>query len=59
MGCDDSRIGPLVMYQNMLKEERRHFEKINKIVYNDPHKFNGVLSGIDQNENGIDSANVL
>ena len=43
----------------MLKEERRHFEKINKIVYNDPDKFNGVLSGIDQKENGIDSANVL
>ena len=29
LGCDDSRIGPLQMYKNMLKEERQHFEKIN------------------------------
>lgn len=43
-GVDDSRVGPFTMYRNMLKEERQHFEKINKVVYKHPEKFQGLLT---------------
>ena len=60
-GCDDSHIGPLAMYKVMLKQEREHFEKMNKIVYEQSERFHGVLSKQeDTKENGDgSSSNVL
>lgn len=59
-GCDDSNLGPYVMYKTMLKQEREHFEKINRIVYEESEKFEGILSKPDdQKENGGECSNVL
>ena len=44
LGCDDSHIGPYHMYKNMLRQERQHFEKINRIAYGCAERFEGVLT---------------
>ena len=44
----------------MLKEERQHFEKMNRVVYGQPEKFNGLLSESPKDQSRCEAApNVL